>query len=298
METVNYEALHKEFPLQRVTRELDFETKDGLKLHGWQIEAQGGEPRGNVVIIHGAKDYSERYLEFAHSLSKTGYQVFGFDLRGYGRSEGERNYFENLDLVIDDVLLAFKTFKRFNNDKPWIVMGHSMGGNIVSRFVIDHGNEVDAFILSAPLLKRMPELNNFVYGVLKFTSTFFPHLALVDLPNKNFSKDSIVVEEMTYDPLINQGNIPARSGVVILKNLEYIEANRDQIKKPFLVLHGESDLVNNIEGSREFFKETGEIEGKELKLYSGVYHDLLHEPEKRLIEGDIISWLNTLTIRH
>lgn len=298
MESQNYEHLHEQFPKNQVSEELDFQTADGLRLHGWRVEAQGGSPRGNVVIVHGSKDYSERYLDFAQNLSRAGYQVFGYDQRGHGRSQGERNYFPRFENVVDDLRLAVIKFKHFDNKMPWFIMGHSMGGNVVSRFAVDYQDQIDGFILSAPLLKRMPALNNFVVGALKFINSFAPHLGMVDLPDKDFSKDRSVVESMIHDPLINHGKIQARSAVEILGNVDYVAANRSDIKIPFLVMHGDHDRVNNIEGSREFFRGTGDIAGKELKIYEGLWHDLLHEPEKKQIESDIISWINTMAIKH
>ena len=292
------ETGHEGFPLNQVTRELDVESRDGLKLHGWQIEAQGGTPRGNLIIIHGMKDYSERYLDFAHKLSQVGYQVFGLDLRGLGRSEGERNYFASIEDNLDDIDRAFKVFSKFDNNQPWFILGHSAGGNIVARFALDNQIRLDGFILSAPLLKRMPDLNDFVLGALKVVNIVAPHAQMVDLPDKDFSKDLSVVRDMAADPLINHGKIPARTGVEIIKNTEYIEDNRNVVNIPFLVLHGENDLINNIEGSREFFEGTKDIPGKELKTYPGLYHDIFHEPEQAQVQEDIIRWLNAMTTKH
>lgn len=289
---------HEGFSLNQVTREIDIESRDGLSLHGWQVEAQGGETRGNIIIVHGMKDYSERYLDFAHKLSQVGYQVFAFDMRGFGRSDGERNYFANIEDNEDDLDRAFKAFQKYDNNQPWFILGHSAGGNISARYAIDNQIKLDGFILTAPFLKRMPDLNDFVLGALKVVNFVAPHAKMIDLPDKNFSKDPTVVSALVKDPLINHDKLPARTGLQFIKNAEYIEDNCTVVNIPFLVLHGENDLINNIEGSREFFNKTKNIPGKELKTYPGLYHDILHEPEKARIEDDIIVWLNTMTTKH
>lgn len=290
--------LHMGFPMDKVTREVDFDTSDGLRLHGWQLEAQGGKPRGNVVIVHGFKDYSERYLDFAHSLSEAGYNVFAYDQRGQGRSEGERNYFGSMEDPVDDLDQALKSFKRYDNLHPWYILGHSAGGAVVARYAIDYQENIDGFILTGAFLKRMPALNEFLVRILKVTNLVSPHTGVVDLPDKNFSRDSKIIRQMEKDPLINHGKIPARTAVEILNNTKYIEENLFDIRCPFLVLHGGDDRVNNIEGSREFFRGTTEIAGKELKIYPELFHDLFHEPEKARVEGDIITWINTMAMKH
>lgn len=299
MSSINQETTpqHIGFPLDRVTREIDFDTSDGLRLHGWHLEAQGGPSKGNIVILHGFKDYSERYLDFAEKLSKAGFQVFAFDMRGMGRSEGERNYFGSIQDPVDDLRLALKEFKKFDNHQPWFVMGHSGGGSVVARYAIDYQDDIDGFILTAPLLKRMPEVNKIVIKALKLINTIAPHTGVVDLPDKNFSKDLSVVADMGEDPLINHGRVPARTGVEIFQNLDYIEANRGDIRIPFVVFHGEVDKVNNIEGSREFFEGTSDISGKHIKTYPNLFHDLLHEPEREMIEDDILRWVRETTER-
>lgn len=296
--TSNLGYRHTGFDAGQFTREIDIESHDGIMLHGWQVEAQGGMARGNIVIVHGMKDYSERYLDFARELSQAGYQIFGMDLRGLGRSGGDRNYFPHIEDNVDDLDRALKAFKEYDNNQPWIIFGHSAGGNIVARYAIDHQIAIDGFILSAPFLKPMPALNDFIIGALKAINLVAPHTNMVDLPDKDFSKDPKVVEDMINDPLINHTKIPARTGVEILNNCKYIEMNRSVVSIPFLVIHGEIDLVNNIEGTEEFYQNTQNIPGKQIRTYPGLYHDLLHEPEKKLITNDIISWINSMSNRH
>ena len=272
------------FPSNRITRKLEIQTSDGLILRGWQMAAKTDPAKGNVIIVHGFKDYSERYLDFANQLSKNGYQVFAYDQRGHGRSEGDKVYFPNFDVVTDDLDLAIKKFKTFDNQKPWIVLGHSIGGSITVRYTVTHEDGIAGFILSAPALKKMPDLPGFVVGALKATNAIAPHLGVVDLPNEKFSRDPKIVEMMKRDPLIADIKIPARSGVGALENMEFVQENKAKTKIPFLVLHGTGDQINNIEGSREFFEGTPNIPGKQIKIYPVLAHDLLHEPEHQEVE--------------
>lgn len=286
------------FPSNRITRKLEIMTADELILRGWQMASKLEPAKGNVVIVHGFKDYSERYLDFANELSKNGYQVFAYDQRGHGRSEGDKVYFPSFDIVTNDLDLALKTFKRFDNHRPWIVLGHSIGGSIAARYTVTHEEGIAGFILSAPALKKMPDLPGFVVGALKATNVIAPHLGIVDLPNEKFSRDPKIVEKMKSDPLIADIKIPARSGLGALENMDFVQENKSKTKIPFLVLHGAGDQINNIEGSREFFEGTPNIPGKQLKIYPVLAHDLLHEPEHLEVEKDILHWINLIAGRN
>jgi uncharacterized protein len=68
-------------------RDLDFEAEDGERLHGWWIEARGGN-RGHLLLCHGnAGNVGDRILH-AQLLAAVGFDVMLFDYRGYGRSSG------------------------------------------------------------------------------------------------------------------------------------------------------------------------------------------------------------------
>ncbi|MDB5079530.1 MAG: hypothetical protein JWP00_1454 [Chloroflexi bacterium] len=85
--------------------EVWFMARDGLKLHGWYIPAPPGDaPPKDITVIsgHGHTGNKEPDLEYASFFYRAGYNVFMFDFRGHGRSEGPRGtsmgYWERLDV--------------------------------------------------------------------------------------------------------------------------------------------------------------------------------------------------------
>ena len=58
---------------------------DGL---AWLRVAPAGEPRGAVVVVHGARSRKENHLDFAHACAARGLVAIAFDQRGHGDSEG------------------------------------------------------------------------------------------------------------------------------------------------------------------------------------------------------------------
>ena len=285
------------FPGSLVTRRLEIITQDELTLRGWQISAQG-KVKGNIVIVHGLKDYSERYLDFASELSHNGFQVFAYDHRGHARSDGDRAYFPDFNCVTNDLLLAMQVFRRYDNQRPWFILSQCIGASISARYTLLHDDMLAGLILIAPALKKMPDLHGIIISIIKLTNFLIPHLGIIELPNEKISSDSKIVKQMKSDQLITNSKIPARTGVGALENMEVIQENKFKIKIPFLILHGSNDKINNIEGSREFFEETPNISGKDIKIYPGLSHDLLHEPEHRMVKNDILNWMNLIITKN
>ena len=61
------------------------------------------DPKGCVIVIHGAGEYAERYDEFAKFLNQNQLSVYCVDLRGYGKSGGARAYVKSLDIYAEDL---------------------------------------------------------------------------------------------------------------------------------------------------------------------------------------------------
>jgi acylglycerol lipase len=271
-------------------KEMTIHTTDNLNLHGWHMPATK-KAIGNIIIVHGFKDYSERYLDFAQRLADEGYEVYGFDMRGHAKSEGDRVYFESIDVVMQDFKTVIKVFKQVDNNKPWFLMGHSAGAALTARYVIDNPKDLDGFILSAPALMRSSNSNFILEGALRLISSVAPHAKMVNLPNKYFSRSTEVVEILSTDPWIENIKIPARTATVMLDNMDYIHVAKRKNKLPFLVIHSQIDKINDVGGAKDFYAGTPTSPLQEKIIYSNFAHDLLHEPEYEQVENDILKWL-------
>ena len=67
-------------------RDVYFRSSDGLTLHGWYFRAK--EDRGTILICHGNVENLSTHVKLDLWLIDAGYNLFIFDYRGYGRSEG------------------------------------------------------------------------------------------------------------------------------------------------------------------------------------------------------------------
>ncbi|KAI4347310.1 hypothetical protein L6164_008132 [Bauhinia variegata] len=106
------------------------------------------------------------------------------------------------------------------------------------------------------------------------------------------SRDPEALIAKYSDPLVFTGAIRVRTGYELLQISTFLQQNLRKVKVPFLVLHGSSDTVTDPEASQKLYEEASSPD-KAIKLYEGLLHDLLFEPERDSITQDIIQWLNS-----
>ena len=116
----------------------------------------GAAPRGSILFQTGRGDVFEKYLEaFAH-WHRQGWSIRAFDWRGQGgsgrlTSHPQCGHIDRFETFIDD-LAAFHAEWRADSAGPRVVMGHSMGGHLVLRALVEGAIDADAAVLIAPML--------------------------------------------------------------------------------------------------------------------------------------------------
>src|ERR1044071_6516701 len=88
--------------LHHSTREENLKGLDGLNIHA-RIWRPMDRARGTVVIVHGFNSHSGYYTWVAEQLVAADVSVYALDLRGRGKSDGERFYVERFADYVNDV---------------------------------------------------------------------------------------------------------------------------------------------------------------------------------------------------
>ena len=270
-----------------------FEARDGLRLHEnrWLPE---GDPVAVVAVVHGFIEHSGRYAEVAAELNRHGYAVDAMDLRGHGKSEGPRVFVRSFDDYLADVEVFLNRLRERQPGKPLFLFGHSMGGTIAALLAATRPLDVHGLLLSAPACRVGGGVFPFLRHLAGFVSRVCPGLRVVRFGFSRVSRDPQVVAGMKNDPLVFHGRFPARTGAEILRAASRLRSRLETIEIPFLLMHGTADLVTDVAGSRELHARARSTD-KTLELYEGLYHDLLHEPEKEQVTADLIEWLAART---
>ena len=271
------------------TSEGTVQSSDGLNIfyRSWRPAAA---PRGVVVIVHGFNSHSGYYAWVAQKLVERGVAVYAPDLRGRGKSDGERFYVQKFADYVDDVSAVVRLARSREKALPFYILGHSAGGVVSCLYTLENQKalaglicESFAFQIPAP---------DFALAVFKGLAHVAPHAHVLHLKNEDFSRDPAVVQAMNNDPLIAHETQPTQTLAEMVRADERLKNEFPLITLPVLILHGMLDKATKPSGS-QFFYEATQSGDKTLKLYEGAYHDLLNDVDKETVMADITRWLET-----
>jgi alpha-beta hydrolase superfamily lysophospholipase len=265
-----------------------FEGTGQLQLYEQAWHPQG-EPKAAVVVVHGLKDHSSRYAALAARLVEQGDAVYAFDLRGHGRSAGVRVDIDSFEEYLSDLDLFLARVRIREPNRPLFVFGHSMGGAIVTLYAITRDpKDIRGIVLSGAAL-RVDAPSPLLFGTRVFAS-IAPEMGLFTLDPHDFSRDPEVVRAGMSDPLVYQPGAPVHTARELVYAIDEIDEHMERVAVPLLILHGSADKVTPPSGSSELSRRARSWD-KTLKSYDGLYHDLVHEPEKERVMGDIAQWI-------
>jgi len=269
-------------------KESSFKTADGLNIftRSWKPE---GTPRAVIALVHGFNAHSGYMIWPGEQFAAHGLAAYALDLRGRGRSDGERFFIEKFSDYTGDVDQLVEIARAENPGLPVYVLGHSAGGVIASTYVFEHQDTIAGLICESFALDvGIPDVAALL---IKGISHLSPHLHIFTLKNEIFSRDPEAVAAMNADPLIKGESQPAETSAELIKAAEALKENMKQFQRPVLIIHGTADKATRYQGSQLFYDNAGSTD-KTLKLYEGHYHDLLNDLGKEGVMADIQSWLD------
>jgi len=274
--------------MAQAAHEETFDGTGGLKifLRSWR---PSGKPRALLVICHGVNSHGGQYLWAAEQFVKSGYVVYALDLRGRGKSEGERFYVENVAEYVSDVAGVVRIAKSRDAGVPVFLLGHSAGGVVSSVYALENQADLAGFICES-FAFQVPA-PGFALAAIKGLSHLAPRLPVLTLKNEDFSRDPKAVEALNNDPLTAHEVQPAITVAALVRADERLREEFPLITLPVLIMHGTEDKATICHGS-EFFHKTVGSKDKTLKLYEGHYHDLLNDIGKEGVIADITAWID------
>jgi len=245
--------------------------------------------RGVVIIVHGFNSHSGQYRWAAEQFTAAGLAVFALDLRGRGRSDGERFYVEHFGDYVSDVASLVSLTRSREPTLPVFMLGHSAGGVIACLYAVEHQAQLSGLICES-FAFEVPA-PDFALAVLKGLSHLAPHAHVLRLKNEDFSRDPEVVAEMNADPLIANEVQPTNTVAEMVRADERLKLEFPLVSLPLLILHGTEDRAAKPSGSRLFHRLAGSTD-KTLTLYEGHFHDLLRDIGKESVMADILGWID------
>lgn len=268
---------------------------DGARLH-LQHWACAEPARGTVVIVHGLGEHVGRYERVAARLTGWGFHVAGHDHRGHGLSTGARGALPHDEALLAD-LGAVLDVVRGSLPMPLVLLGHSLGGLVASRFVaagVGDGprpawwRECDGLVLSSPALEL--GLTAWQRWQLRLSRPCLP-----DLPRSNglkpewLSHDPAVVRAYLDDPLVHDRITPRLVGAMV----DAGQVVRDAAARwslPTLLMWGGSDRCVLPAGSADFAR-AAPAAVVQSRVFETLFHEIFNEPASREVFQCLRAWL-------
>ena len=243
-----------------------------------------------IVISHGLGEHSGRYDELARHLVEGGYTVRAFDHVGHGYSPGQRGHVARFQEFTDGLGEAVDQIAAEHPDLPRVLLGHSLGGLIVARYLLEGQDGIAATILSGAALRVAVEVPWWKETAGNLLSGVWPNLSLAnEIDSALLSHDEAVVRAYEQDPLVHD-RVTARFYTEFTRTMDEVANSAEELTLPLLVLAGADDRVVAPEGSMQFHRDAG-AEHKELHVFDGMYHEVLNEVGRETVHRTVTDWL-------
>jgi alpha-beta hydrolase superfamily lysophospholipase len=262
--------------------------KSGEKLYAWYM-APTLLPRAIICLCHGWGEHSLRYKHWADRFVAKGYGFISWDHIGHGQSEGQRGHIKNYGIFMEEINLMLNKAGQIFPGVPIVLYGHSMGGNIAINFALRESNPFKLLIATSPWLRLTQKSPALLELAVKVLNKTFSSLSIsAPLNAQGISHVQEVVEQYKTDPL-NHGKITPKLVTEITNAGEYAIANIEKLKKPLLLIHGDSDPITSYKASCELASKSKTCS---FIPFKDMYHELHNETINEEVFNIIKEWIS------
>ena len=282
---------------------------------------QPADPVGRILVAHGAAEHAARYSRFAAVAGEAGWEVFGIDHRGHGRTAAEHGTFGvarpgGWTAMVDDLVALADELT--DDGRPLVLFGHSMGSLLAQRVMQLAGDRFAGVVLSGTSgsLEGADDLLAILRGVedaeghdqpsALFAGMFAgfnePFADTVAEPTgyEWLSRDADEVAAYVADPW-SGGELSNGFVTDMIAGMSTMWApGADQgipDRLPILLIAGDRDPVGADGVSVQELHDRYAAAGRgplELHLYPGARHELLNETNRDEVHRDLLAWLGGL----
>ncbi len=271
-------------------QEGSYEASDGRSLfYRFQVPAR---PAGVVLLLHGYAEHSGRHQWAMARLAEAGLAVYAPDLRGHGRSArpGALADLDSLEATIGDIEGLTAVARRVLPEVPLFALGFSMGGMLALLFALRHPESLAGVVTSGAAVEIPEYISPLLLRLSGLMNRLLPLLPVQTFDFRQVSRDPEVIRAMELDPLYYKGKIRARTGYQQLLGIREVTSSLPRLRLPLLLLHGGEDRTIAPKTSEMIFN-TATSPDKTLKIWPGLRHEILNEPEKQQVLAMILDWL-------
>lgn len=247
-----------------------------------------------MVLLHRGHEHSARLGEMAQAFVNAGYQVFAWDARGNGLSEGERDHAESFGQLVRDLDEFIREINRLTgvSTEQMMVCASSLGAVIAGAWVHDYAPKLRGLILGTPALAirlyvpfAMPALKVAKkVGLMNRVSSYVKAKVLTHdtKAQQAYNDDELISTSISRDLLIDS-----------LMTGKRLLDDAGAITTPTFILCAGKDFVVDKGAIRSFYERLCSPT-KRWAYYADSYHAIFHELNKAQVYQDCIDFADEL----
>lgn len=248
---------------------------------------EGDSLKTPVLFVHGAWHgawcWDEYFLPY---FAEQGYPAYALSVRGHGLSEkqGKSNSFRISDYVSDVAEVAAQL------PNPPVLVGHSMGGLIVQKYLEKYSAPAAILMASLPVgglagsAVRMAINHPWLFLKANLTANMNFFISSTDLVRDSFFPEDMDKEvQKKYFSLLQAESYLAFLDMILL-NLP----RPDRITTPLLVLGAAKDRMI----SPKEVERTARAYHAQSKIFDNMAHDMMLEKGWQTVADTIIDWIS------
>lgn len=248
-----------------------------------------GESAQTLLMVHGVNEHGGRYDHVARSFVERGWNVIIGDHRGHGLSSGVPVHVDSFHEYVHDLEVIRSHFGLVPHRTA--LLGHSMGGLIVTRYAQSLPENLGALVLISPLLGlnvTIPKSTIALGKLLSYVKPKYRFPSQVDPADTTRSRDVLLHRE--EDPLFHR-SVTASWFFAMQAALQTAWKEAGVVDVPLLLLQAGEDRIVCPDAAESWLETVG-VSDKTFRLLPEHLHELLNEPTWRETTHDIADWLD------
>lgn len=259
-------------------------------------------PKGSIIFIHGICHGAWCFENFMDFFSENGYECFALNLRGHGDNARKGLTFATLSQYVSDVFKCVEyctvyCSKKGINEKPFL-LGHSMGGAVVQKYIKKHFDKVKgAVLLASATAKRMPYFKT-LFGLIKKNlrnsalKAWGIKMSDEDIAGSAFFDNRI----KSMDDIVKYNKLLHRESIVITLISLYLPYYKGKYNGniPILIIGSEIDSYfpkKSLIKTANTYGCTEDNKVKQCIILDKLCHDIMLDPEWEKSAKDVFKFM-------
>ena len=272
------------------------QTIAGLYTETFVPPGTSGTPSGVVLINHGYAEHCGRYHEVAHVIVNAGWAALSYDVRGHGKSPGERGYIDRFATYLADLSAMLAAARKLAGTAPLVLLGHSHGSLITLRALADdHPPQVSAAVVSSPFLALKLVVPGYKRVLASVASRLAPKLSqpnalrVEDLTSDKQKQAERLADKLCFDVATSRWFTEAAAAQ------DYVFEHAARIKLPTTWLVGHDDPIADPARSKAV---ASKIAGASYHDLVGMKHEVFNEVERGKVFSELTKVLAATQTSH